>query len=858
MKPAQKFMLGCRQTSEAASRLTDWLDLNPALLGAGQGAVREDLDGLAARLTPMALAADQVPGIGIVSTETGAKNDLLFALLGGRAPMTLGEFGQRPMEASTIRSMLPQEGEDGGCAIIRFSRGELPPAPRGYPIRAVLLSMIDVAAIMTKAAFAARFQVARLPDGGEIERLFGDVAGRLSPQAIPGLSSGDVLELRETLNALLPGHRLLPALAATRYWARFREIAPHISDRDRRRVLAVLWRNDGAFTALFNRLCDGLEKLGHGAEAYCGPDALTGKDKISGWMTRHPRSIIAGGTLVGLNDYTGPVLNVMNRFGQGVDIERSVMAGLIAELPLHLDSSRLAEIAPAEILDFPVPPPIGANHSAAVKDDLGEAAGHYARAKGIYLFERASLRRDVTSLVVVVDPEREDDTFAAALGDWVDSAQGQTAHARERVRRGLFIAARLPQVGRGLQAHDDGDEAEARVRRHIRDVIGEGQVWPLAWTPNRPMTGVFWFSGSDAGPAAGAWQPVAGMGLAVAQGPAFGVQAGDLPADRAVSELIASLKMASDERMRQVQLNQALADVRRRLHMCGLRHHASNDPAALADWRRGTAVVVQDRLQLIKESGRLGHLQRALLPLEADLATVMDAALAGGKAAAPEPGGSRMFRHDVALARPTGGELAGDEAGWTPQTASRMAQRCVEHWFSEMRRAARSGRLCRELRIEPRILHNVVDELQIGALRTALTSEIAMAYQRAPGDRPAGGAEVVRMASYAYRLISAYLEILAAPTGRGKPSGQRGLRALATEGEVAEAAAGGYATLGARSRAITRRAGRLVHEHWDVSFAGLVEDNIASAHLIAGRGDKDRELGELIALFASGPFEVEL
>ena len=68
MKPAQKYLLSCRQTSEAAARLSDWLAMNPGLLGVGQPAAREDLDGLAARLTPLARAVDQVPAIGLVAT----------------------------------------------------------------------------------------------------------------------------------------------------------------------------------------------------------------------------------------------------------------------------------------------------------------------------------------------------------------------------------------------------------------------------------------------------------------------------------------------------------------------------------------------------------------------------------------------------------------------------------------------------------------------------------------------------------------------------------------------------------------------------------------------------------------------
>ena len=103
MKPEQKFILSCRQTSEAAARLGDWLDHNSTLLGAGHSAVREDIEWISARLTPLAAAAETVPGIGLLASQGTSKTDLLFAILGARAPTTLGQLGQRPVDAATNR-----------------------------------------------------------------------------------------------------------------------------------------------------------------------------------------------------------------------------------------------------------------------------------------------------------------------------------------------------------------------------------------------------------------------------------------------------------------------------------------------------------------------------------------------------------------------------------------------------------------------------------------------------------------------------------------------------------------------------------------------------------------------------------
>lgn len=868
MKPAQKFLLSCRQASEASARLVDWLEANPGLLGAGRVAVREDIDAQAARLMPLAAAAETPPGIGLLATPGAAKTDLLFHLLATRMPTTLGELGQRPLDTATIRGLLPQDNDAGGAVVIRFSSAELPPAPRGYPIRVGLLSMIDVAAVVTRAADSATMLRGPAPSPAAIGGLFEAVSGRLSPQAVPGLSERDVLDLRETLNTILPGHRTLAALAASRYWEQFREVAPHISERDRRLVLAVLWHDNATFSALFNRLCDGLDRLGQGADAYCPPEALLGKDKSSGWTMRHPRSIIHAATLLALDQHAGPVLNVMNRYGQSVDIERAVMAALVAELPLHLGSSRLNELAPAEILDFPVAPPIGSHRPALGDDQLARAVDHYARAKAIYLFERACVRRDVTSLVVVASPDVEDDTYACAIGDWVDGAQGATAHARERVRRGLFVAAALPP-GRRPTHHGDGDGA-ARMLALIRDVIGHDQDWPQAWTPGRGMGDVFWFEASEATTA----PPATPQGTALAT--LLPAAPTGLMQDDTVAELVRDLAHSCDIRTKHLQLGQSLIEVRRRLRATVLRHHASNDPAALNDWRRGTAVVVQNRLQYLISQGRLGHLLRALLPREDDLIRAIETAALSQQSPLPAAGPSMppwpRTSQAVPLSMPVPQVAFPAAPGGGPEQAGRMADVALAHWLKEMRRAARSPRLCRDLKIEPAILHNLIDELQIGALRVALGSEIANAYAKSAtpvaladgfgasvtaGDRADSVSGAVRLAAYACRIINAYLEVLSAPQGRLRGATPRPGRGMAADLDVADGAASGYGSSAVRSRGVARRALRPAQQQWEISFVNLVDDNISSAHLLVGRGDKDRELGELIALFASGPFEVD-
>lgn len=851
MKPSQRLQLSCRRTSEAASRLGDWLDHNTALLGLGHGAVREDLDGLSQRLLALARAADAAPGIGLVSSEGDAKCDVLFGLLASGGQFNIHEFGQRPLDPGTLRRLLPLGDDDAGTAVIRVGAGEPTSAPRGYPLRIMLLSMTDVATVITKAAASALHETAAPPTAADVDALFADVSTRLSSQAIPGLSDGDVLALSETLTNLLPGHRGLASLAATRYWSTFREIAAHIPDRDRQLVLSLLWGQDKAFSALFERMAQGLAKFGHGGEAYCSAEALIGKDVSTGWITRHPRSIIHAATLFDLAHPNGAMISVMNRFGQAVEIERGVLAGLIGELPLHANGGRIEELAPAEILDFPVPhviagPVAPMGPGVAANDDLNLAIHHFARAKAIHLIERACLRHDLTSLVAVVDPNRDDDTFGPAIGDWVELAQGATAHARRRVRQGLHIVAAQPAEGAG-QVEIATDDPSGRVRRALEGVVGPGETWPAVWTPGRPLAGMIWLERGSQQCNGAERRGTGGMAFAVAAAP---IAASDRTI---VQDLVEALKPASEPHVRQVQLNQAFHEVRRRFNDCVVRHHLSNAPSALADWRRGMALVTQDRIKFLAERRRLSHLFRALLPSEAEFYTAIDgqSAIGGGRLR------GEASRWQVrAAGPPLRGDAAPTRGSDDPAAAGHAADRTVDHWFRAMRRVARCSRFSRGLGVEPRVVHNLVEELQLGAIRTGLAGEIAQVYRSLKPDGEENAADARRrLAAIARRLISAYLEL---PPGRAGAAAERPLRIAGGEGEVAQPGAPQYSFGAGGVRGGTRGAGRKRLETWDIAFVKLVEDNIASASVVMSRSEKDRELGELIQLFASGPFEVEV
>jgi hypothetical protein len=205
--------------------------------------------------------------------------------------------------------------------------------------------------------------------------------------------------------------------------------------------------------------------------------------------------------------------------------------------------------------------------------------------------------------------------------------------------------------------------------------------------------------------------------------------------------------------------------------------------------------------------------------------------------------------------------------------ATAAAEAAVAHWLVELRRKARSAAFARSIGRDMPTLAHLVSELAAGAVRVDLAGEIARAYRmsadarrlpalasgdgmhRSLGLEPAADDRIdaVRMAAYSCRITAAYLEVLGDVACRGADARSRSL-----EVDIAATPYAGYPAIGLRPRAGARRNVKTTEAGWERSFRTLVDDNIAAAQGQTTRSDKDRELGELLHLFTSSPFEVDV
>lgn len=858
MTPSQRLMLSARQASEQAQRLLVWLqqgkDSRPEF-----ACLVDEVESIAGEVGRIIDAVDQRPAIGIVGGHGSGKTALLAALSGAAEHPLRAEFSNREASLDVLASIVPYRAGARTCAAVRLTKQDLPPAPRGFPVRLRILGQLDLIKLIFRAHAAhVGVEPGRTPSLRMMAGLFAETERHLQPRAVAGLSARDIVELREDLHGFDPRSPLLHVLAAGGYWDRLAVTIAHLPEIERTRLVALLWNEEPVLTAIYSLLNAAIEKLGHATEVFCELSAIVTREPATGWMVPHRSSVVAAETLTGLAHALGPVpastVQVSGRFGGSVAIDRAVMAALAAELPLMLLSSPIEGLPETDVVTFPGAPRVAdlvrAEASPATSPGdvaygglgIDAAVAIVAQAKSMFLLERVARRHQLASLVVCVDPgQPPDDVFAGAIGNWIDATQGAEPHHRERVRTGLFVV-----VTRSLPGPDTASRvepwpaaaADPAVTAAVTQGPGVDQDWPAEWTPNHRFDNFFAFyrAGRQLGARTGEGH------LRLVQGDA--TAAGSAAAGGAES-LSRALTVVAIRAKRQRQLGLNLGALRRGLRSRVLRHHLSNDPLEIAEWRRQVANIAVNRLRRPMSGVRqqcvsAGTLVAALSVSDDELAAANDAALhpLGGRAVTPND------RFEAASVAP-----ASENSSFCHDSASAA----VTYWMRAMRQMGRSAQFCRHLGVPQSVLQHVIDELAIGAARTGLLAEMTAAFGRLPPAALSGPDAAVHLARTGVRIIDTYLATI--PRSESG-SGQAGDGPQPID-PSSQGSHGRQVDI-RRAETVRERAGAFGGAAWTGAVVALVEANIAAVSGLVDAAERDRELGELLTGFASSPFEVEL
>jgi hypothetical protein len=854
MRPEQKIILSCRQTGERAERLQEWLDQSRLMLKSQNRALRTEVQGIHSELSDVMEAVDLPPTAGVLGSWGSHRAELIGALVsevkgGGSEDETRTSLGR-----DRLLTLMPRDSDGGQAASLRFVSAARTETPFRFPIQIALLGQLDLVRIMA-CAYAVHVprRQQRIPAPEVVAERLATTAEQLGTQSFSGMARRDIDSIRDTLNAAAPESDALRSLEAAGYWDTLGGLIPHLPDAARRRAFAMLWGADPALTELFDRLSDAIELLGFSGEAFAGLDALTGRDAVTGWMTRHEDSVIATSTLFKCCRAPERTVRISSRHGRATDIERFIVTALAREVRLPVDAAALPLTETADLLVLPAPAPVmiwpPVDRFSRLVPPSGtqdlkaqEALEIFAAAKAVYLADQAVRRHTLTSLLVVAEsadnPSRPeiDASVSCLVANWVELNQGETAHARERRRTGLnILVAEVDRHALPTESVFGTPEIAQPLRATIEAVFDGNGEWATEWTPNRPFRGVF------------TWQPPRGPnrstreavdaaaaesadilrfdrhrpGEASAGKSAVGKSA-ELSAPSDLTALLEAVTQATTAAIHAQHLSARLVDLRRNLSARFLRLHISNDPTGIVEWRRQVCHVARNRLDRASSFGAFGRLQRALMFSEVEALAVI------ARLKVEDPRTSSAGVVDLRTVEP-----------------QRIVEACLETWIVAMRQITRAAPLMRALRVPGTVVAHVIDELVLGAVRIGLQQKLTEAVRRIQLSAARSIDCEQAVAALIARGVNAYVETL--------DPGARGSRPVSVRDTRFGMSPAGGAALAAPSRAAST-----VAAIWAETFSDLVEANILGASLLGGAGHLNRELGEVLNAMSAQSYEGSL
>lgn len=320
----------------------------------------------------------------------------------------------------------PEGGKESTGLVTRFTTSLPPGLAKEFPIRLRLLSETDVARVLANTYYAdCEHKEAPQPDA--LIAALDDVARRAAaPQPGAGVVSAEDLEdLREYVNKNFSSRPRVQMLQKG-YWLKAAELVPRLGLVDRAALLGLIWDNVPEFQNLFLKLCGALEKLGNPAEADCPIEALIPRSA----------SIIDVALLQGLKDDAGETLPVLGANRRKVELPRSVITALTAEITIPMREKPDDFFDHTDLLDFP-------GYRSRLKiSDLGKELERpgtlenlFLRGKVAYLFERYCEEKELTSMLLCIGPgNQEVQDLPRAVYEWIASTHGEDRPAARASR----------------------------------------------------------------------------------------------------------------------------------------------------------------------------------------------------------------------------------------------------------------------------------------------------------------------------------------------------------------------------------------------------------------------------------------
>jgi hypothetical protein len=456
---------------------------------AGEAQMLRDLS-LRAKKLHRALGRPQA--LGLFGPSQAGKSFLIGALLSHE----LGSLHVRGRteQLDFLKEINPAKGVESTGVVTRFS-SQTPSLQRGEFFCRLLTLDALLEALAT--GFFVECNAAAI-DVDKIDRCLREARAQAGTAVAPRYRLAWETALHNLAKRYQDRHPHLNVLKAHREIATG-SFATAVTTRDGwSQVYSLLWGGRGAMPdldALFMRLFDGLEALGHceGVELESAHVRASSKEP----------SLIDASCLNALGHGAKAVRVTTQETGASVELDPGVLSALIAEIVLPLTRVAGSLLDKADILDFPGGRALKGLNGFGVTElstgKLENAIEVYKRGKLTFLFEQFAVDREITSLLLCSPGPTKPEAIQlqSQVENWLRVRHGaDVPNLPEEIEQpSLFLALTKFDMSLGALRSDNArDRWESRVQEACIDFWARSHnSWLFNWgQKGRNFDNLFW------------------------------------------------------------------------------------------------------------------------------------------------------------------------------------------------------------------------------------------------------------------------------------------------------------------------------------------------------------------------------
>ncbi len=771
----------CRTLERVGTEFLTWLDQYPDRVRQEKAGLTKEFRRLATQARRLEQAAQRPMCVGVFGPSQSGKSYLISALARkGTAPLLADFAGQ---EIDFIRDINPEGGRESTGLVTRFTLQPASGATPATPVQMRLLTQTDLVKILGNTYYAdCDHSDDELLTQAQLTELLDGLAKAVQAQPVDPLTPDDVYDLQAYFERYFKGFERVRLLRHG-YWEQAAQLAPRLRVQDRAKLFGVIWGGVEAFDQLYVRLYTGLQGLNFASDAYAGLEALLPREQ----------SIIDVQTLKGLGTGGGQTLTLVGAGGARVNLPRSEVTALIAELRIVISEQPWDFFQHTDLLDFP-----GARSREQIKDLPAFLQGNdalqslFLRGKVAYLFERYCAEQELTSMLLCIGPSNQEvKTLPEMVYDWIISTHGATPEQRAQQPTALFLVLTKFDMEFEEKAGERSPESRwiTRMESSLLNFFGKQHDWPRQWDTQGPFRNSYWLrnphfkaknifdydeNGRELGIRPGESKRIElfkqaflkdATASAHFQNPTQAWEAGFALNDGGIGYLAENLRPLCNPDLKRQQLEGQVTWLREQMVERLGHYYVSDNPEQELEKRRAAAQQVAGRLIDCAGEQRFGELLRALQAdsdelegiyyrIETRVPDEKQTISAPTIGAAVDTGKMKAL---LGLGTPAAGEPV--EAP-RKDDAALFAREAVAEWMRDLHDLGGNKSLCDYYRLPEPAMAELVKELIAGAQRLKLEDRIVTLAREVTGFRMKFEQIVALPARLTANLLNRYVDFL--------------------------------------------------------------------------------------------------